>query len=242
MTILEREEEDRSGETMTIQAYKRIRQDILSGVLAPNQKLKIDDLKRRSGFGASPIREALALLISDGLTVRMDARGFRVAGISIKAYEDLHRMRCHLEVMALRESIANGDKNWEENIVLTHYWLHRGLRKPLENTPTAGDADWEVRHKAFHMSLLSACESKILLNVCSQLFDENIRYRNISHSVSGFSRCYSNEHSEIFEAASKKDEDLAVERLVNHYSRTADLVRSFLSEANDFEQKDDQSN
>ena len=60
--------------SVTAQIYDRARSDILTGVLEPGQKLKIDELRQAYGSGSSPIREALSLLTSDGLVERVDQR------------------------------------------------------------------------------------------------------------------------------------------------------------------------
>ncbi len=46
--------------TATEAALRKLKQDIMSGVLAPDSQLKMRELKSRYGIGASPMREALA--------------------------------------------------------------------------------------------------------------------------------------------------------------------------------------
>ncbi|MBA5764745.1 GntR family transcriptional regulator, partial [Vibrio sp. 404] len=67
----------RPGEgSATQRAYQMLRHMIVTGVLRPGEKLKIDALRRKLDTGASPIREALSLLTSDNLVERIDQRGF----------------------------------------------------------------------------------------------------------------------------------------------------------------------
>ena len=42
--------------------------------------------------------------------------------------------------------------------------------------PTAVDEKWEPRHQAFHEALIAACQSKVLLGFCSQLYARANRY------------------------------------------------------------------
>ena len=97
-----------SGASITAQLFDRLRDDILNGNLQPGQKLKIESLREQYSVGASPVREALSMLTSEGLVQRLDQRGFRVSEISVSAFEELLRTRCWLEERALRESIASG--------------------------------------------------------------------------------------------------------------------------------------
>lgn len=203
-------------------AYEAIRQMIITGELAPGEKLKIERLKDLIGIGASPIREALTLLVSDQLVERLDQRGFRASPVSQDNFNEILKLRCALEEIALREAIANGDDEWEELVVLSH---HRMVRAEGEDF-----ASFELRHKAFHQALLARSNSPILLRYCSQLYDLNVRYRYLA----GRSRAYvlrdvASEHRGILEAAIVRDADLAVERLLEHYQRTG----TFLDEAPD---------
>ena len=99
-------------------AYSTLRDLILTGELAPGEKLKIDNLRKILGMGAAPIREALSLLTSDQLVVRQDQRGFRAAETSIENFQEILELRCQLESIALRQSIENTSDAWIEEVVL----------------------------------------------------------------------------------------------------------------------------
>ena len=62
---------------------EQVRRDISFGVLPPDTKLKIEELRQRYGGSAHSMREALTLLASDGLVEANAQRGFRVAIFSI---------------------------------------------------------------------------------------------------------------------------------------------------------------
>ena len=210
-------------ESLTRRIYARLRADIIAGRLEPDRKLKIEELRKSYGVGASPIREALSHLASDHLVERLDQRGFRVAGVSAAEFDDLFKTRCWLEERALRESIAHGGSDWEERVVLAAY--------RLDSVPRSESADqfipnseWEILHRAFHGALISACGSAILLRFCDQLYDQNIRYRILSNLSEYPKRNKIAEHEGIKEAALARDADLAVERLLAHYSHTGSYL------------------
>jgi DNA-binding GntR family transcriptional regulator len=202
--------------------YQAIRQMIITGELAPGEKLKIERLKERIQTGASPIREALTLLVSDKLVERLDQRGFRAAAVSQENFAEILGLRCALEEMALRQSIAAADDAWEDGLVLAHHRMAR----------VAGDdvAAFEDHHKVFHLALLARCNSPILLGYCSQLYDLNVRYRYLAGRSRNYgARDVPREHREIMDAAVARDADLAAERLLSHYQQTG----TFLHEAPD---------
>jgi DNA-binding GntR family transcriptional regulator len=216
--------------SVTAQVYSRARADILTGVLEPGQKLKIDELRQSYGSGSSPIREALSLLTSDGLVERVDQRGFRVALVSAEAFDELLTTRCWLEERALTESIARGDKDWEERVVLAEYHLSRRERSISKNAFIANQ-DWERRHKDFHMALISASGSSILLNFCNQLYDQNVRYRHVAGKVAYPKRNIKKEHQAIMQAALDRDAASAVAGLVEHYRATGAFLKKGLTES-----------
>lgn len=186
---------------------------IIQGELKPGEKLKIDGLCKRLDTGASPVREALSLLTSGHLVQRSDQRGFRAAPVSRENFEEILALRCTLEDMALRNSIANMNEKWEESVVLSH---HRMMRKPRMDSPT-----FEEHHKSFHMTLLANCNAPIMFEFCSQLYDLNIRYRLLAgHSLNYHNRNVTDEHLGIMEAAISGDAELASERLLKHYRST----------------------
>lgn len=184
-------------------------------------KLKIDGLRARLDTGASPIREALSLLTSDNLVERVDQRGFRTAEISSDNFRDILTLRCTLEDLALRQSIAKSTQAWEEQIVLAHHRMQRAEDEELES--------FEDLHKDFHMTLLNNADSPILLKFCSQLYDLNIRYRYLAGSGLDYQRRnVSKEHSDILAACIARDADAASESLLNHYRLTGAFLSGLL--------------
>jgi DNA-binding GntR family transcriptional regulator len=216
------------SESMTSRAYSKIKHDIISGTLTPGQKLKIETLRKDYDVGTSPIREALSLLTSDHFVERIDQRGFRVAPVSETEFEELLKTRCWLEERAIRESIANATTEWEEQVVLANYRLSRIPRSDSADHFVA-NADWELAHKHFHQTLISQCGSSLLLKFCGQLYDQNIRYRQLSGSKAYPSRDVAEEHSSICDAVLAKDADLAAKLLVSHYNNTSKFVHRELS-------------
>lgn len=215
--------------SMTSRAYTRLRADIISGALVPGQKLKIEELRQIYDAGTSPIREALSLLTSDHFVERIDQRGFRVATVSSKEFDELLKTRCWLEERALHESIAHGDSAWEEQVVLAAYRLSRVPRSQADDHFVA-NAEWEVRHKHFHVTLISACDSSMLMKFCDQLYDQNIRYRQLSGIQAYPSRDVTAEHGAICDAVLARDADLAAQLLVSHYNNTGDFLKDQLAE------------
>jgi len=209
--------------TQASSVYDRLKQDILTGRLKPGERLRLKELIERYETGNSPLREALNRLSTNGLVVREENRGFSVPHTSLSELEELIRTRCWLEEIALRESIANGDAEWEEQLVLAFHWLKQAYDiKKSEGNAVQGE--WAKHHKGFHLALLSACNSRMLLDFCDQLQARTYRYRNLSEVVEYRDRHELEEHSQLHDAGLARDAEKAVELLHQHYTVTLKIL------------------
>ena len=166
-------------ETVGEKVYRRLRNDIIFGRLAPAQKLKLEALKHSYGISISTLRELLNRLTSEGLIVAESARGFEVAPVSAENFKELANLRLLLESHALQRSFALGDMDWEGRVVAAHHKL-----ATMEKRTLAGDRrGLEVLKRydsEFHQTLLSACGSRELLDSHAAVFDRYIRYLMIA--------------------------------------------------------------
>jgi len=133
----------RNGEAETAgeRVYRRLRNDIVSGRLAPSEKLKLGRLKDDYGISISTLRELLNRLTSEGLIVAESARGFEVAPVSADNFKELANLRLLLEGHALQRSFALGDMEWEGRVVAAHHKL-ASLERRMAG-PGASPVRWE---------------------------------------------------------------------------------------------------
>lgn len=217
------------------QAYDIIRLDILQGELFPGEKLQIEAISERYGIGAVPIREALNRLSSEGLVERKSHRGFYVTPISMSDLEELVKTRIWLETLALTESMKNGDETWEDELVLSCHRLARTQRRLPEKAGRDLSAEWEKRHKKFHMLLLDRCGSSWLFGFCSTLMDQAVRYRNLSMNSNPSKMRREGaaaEHQAMLDAVLEHDIDLACSLLAEHYRITLEGLRNVIPQDN----------
>lgn len=211
--------------TQASTVYDRLQDDILTGQLKPDRKLRLKELIEIYETGNSPLREALNRLSANGLVLREENRGFRVPPANTEELMELTRTRCWLEEIALRKSIVNGDAAWEERIVLAFHWLTRAARSN-EAAARHTSPEWEEHHREFHMALISACNSSFLIDFCAQLQKRTLRYRNLAEVVAYRDGHELEEHRELQQAVLNRDAELAVDLLTKHYAITSEIVLS----------------
>ena len=209
--------------TRATSLYDELRAHLLGGELEPGAKLAIEALAERYETSATPLREALNRLVSDGLVERREQRGFVVAAISADDLAEITKTRCWLEEIALRESIAAHGRAWEEALVLAHHRLARTPRS-LSDSRFEDNPEWEPLHRAFHRALIGGCGSRWLLSFCEQLADQHHRYRRLSAPRAFAKRGVKSEHQRLMEAAIEGRADEAVALLRAHFERTAKII------------------
>lgn len=217
------------GKSQVVALIAHLRRDIIAGRLAPGSRLKIAEIAERYETGVIPTREALSRLVSSGLVIANEQRGFRVAPISSEELQDLASLRKSLETRALRESMQNAGIEWETRLIGAH---HRMSRLPLLSDVDVGFAqEWVNAHREFHLALLSGCKSKWLMQFVDVLSDQMNRYRHLSTRNPGDSvRDVPSEHKALLDAALARDVEAACELLVEHFSITEANVLNALRE------------
>ncbi len=113
--------------------------------------------------------------------------------------------------------------------------FHRLSRVPRSATPETynRNPEWEDLHRKFHMAIISASGSQLLLGFCAQLNDQADRYRNLAAVASFPQRNELEEHRAIQRAAINGETEEAAALLEAHYVRTAEIIRSSLREFTD---------
>lgn len=212
---------DTPAQTQATIIYEGIRRGIFSGNLKPGDRLRVDKLRQQYDSSGSPVREALNRLSANGLVEKQDNRGFCVPEISRGELQEIYKTRSWLEETALRESIRHGDKEWEEQIVLALHRLNRTPRRTADDKES--NPEWDQLHRDFHLSLVSGCRSRFLLQYCEQLHDQTDRYRQVAVSIAP-ERKSKDEHQEIVDLVINRDADKAVEKLLSHYERTQSII------------------
>lgn len=204
--------------TQTSQALSRIRSDILSGQIAPGERLIVANLAERLEASQTPIREALMRLVSEGLVSLEDQRGFSVAPVTRDDLIQLTSARVEIEALVLRFSIEQGDDKWEGQVLGELHRLKKATHTALENQ--AISPEWEERHAQFHRVLVSACDNQILLDFRDTLFRRATRYRRLSVRSMDILRENLIFHEELANAALERDV-VTAERLMKEHVRKA---------------------
>lgn len=185
-------------------ALKMLREDILTGELPPETRLRMQMLRERYEIGASPLREALSQLVSENLVVSLERRGFVVAPVSLFDFRDLTNIRKLLEKEALSLAMAKGGDQWEADVIAAFHQLNR-VQERFDPSDAESIQNWERMNREFHEALVSACGSPWLLRMRRTIYFCAERYRRLCLSITSIPRNVRQEHQGIMEAALNRD-------------------------------------
>jgi DNA-binding GntR family transcriptional regulator len=149
-------------------AAEEIRRAIFAGQLEPGTPLREIALSEAMGVGRSTIREALGVLVAEGLAVRFPNRGVAVKELSADDVRDVSRARAALE--------SAGVRRWPDADETDRQAVRDALHAyaALARTPGARDdpATLTEAHLRIHRALVGLTGSQRLLAASDALSTE----------------------------------------------------------------------
>ena len=192
------------------QTYQRLREEILSGQLAPGERLRFDKLSKAHSVSFTALREAFSRLAAEGLVAIESRKGARVSPINTDDFRDLLDVRLVIESECLGRSIACGGEDWEARVVAAFYLYSNALK--VDGDDLNRDIETRIaRHQQFHEALVSACDSARFMSLRALLAAQAQRYLALSFRTYALDPAKGAvEHERIMHAALERKTSLAV--------------------------------
>ncbi|MBS0449269.1 MAG: GntR family transcriptional regulator [Proteobacteria bacterium] len=151
------------GDTLADQAYARLHQALITGLLAPEQVLTVRGVAASFGVSLTPVREAIQRLVAARALTIENGRTIRVPRLDLETYREILKIRIELEYLAAKAAAAripNEEIDALEKIVETH-------RAAIE----AGDAHATLAaNTEFHLRMYRASGCTILYGIIESLW------------------------------------------------------------------------
>lgn len=211
----------RADTESSFDVLRKIRDDIVSGMFEPNERLKFEHLRGRYRASIGTLREALLHLLSEGFVRSESNCGFTVAPVSVADLMDITELRVQFEIQALEDSMRHGDDQWEAEIVTS---LHLLMKLVSDDASPTSSPEWPSRHRRFHDALVGACRSPWLLHFRGTLFDQAERYRSLGRMYRRSPRDVGAEHQALADAVLSRSTKLACDLGEKHIRSTVDNV------------------
>ena len=204
--------------TLKDYAYEQIKEAILSGSLAAGSLSSVPVLSGALGVSRSPVREALADLVSEGLVRFERNRGVRILALNHFDVEEIFDLRILLEVPATYRMVQFIGK--KKTQVVTE--LRREFEAMERNV--SDEATFMAHDRIFHKIILDHYGNHRLSEFVLELRDQ---VRSLGLSTVGRSRELADvlhEHQVILEAVQAGDAEEARAKMDSHIRHTRDLL------------------
>jgi DNA-binding GntR family transcriptional regulator len=196
------------------EVYQKLREEIVTGVLAPGSPLREVSLAGRFGVSRTPVREALRRLEQDRLLVPGD-RGMVVRAIDPHEVVQVYDMRVLLEAEAAGQAARD---HRPADLVRLEGLLDR------DRTLTDPDDATRVRtNLEFHAAVWQATHNPVLVDLLERLTVHLVHAPRSTLSVGDRWHHALDEHARLLEAVRARDEQRARTLAGEHMATAREL-------------------
>lgn len=190
-------------------AARAIRAGIITGEISQGELYSVPTLSAQLGVSATPVREAMLDLVSEGLIEPVRNRGYRVVSLSRHDLENILQLRLLLEVPSMGEVAETHDA-----VDLPRF---KALAKQLPTLARKGDFQTYLdADQEFHLGLLGLLDNSRLVDMVGKLRNQTRLFDVGKLVVTGELTESGAEHQEILAAIEKRDRR-AAEKLVSQH-------------------------
>jgi DNA-binding GntR family transcriptional regulator len=197
----------RQRASATDNAHEHLKHLILTGELAPGEELREVALTESTGFGRSPVREALRRLVQEGFVEVRPRQGYRVTVVTLASVRDLFEMRLLLEPAAVELAALRAP---QEELEALHALAH-------QTYVPADIASYErflQDNREFHVRIARASGNERLARSLRALLEEMQRLFFISLDARDSASEMVHEHHGLHDALLARDASRAREIVV----------------------------
>ena len=200
--------------------YEQLKDEILTGALAPGDQVKIQSVADKLGVSIVPVREALRMLASDGFIDIRPRRSPVVSRIELADILEINLIRQALEPLALAAAI---DAHTGESL--------EKCRELIARDEVTEDRWQKVAlNREFHLALVEPSGQARVLRLIEDQYDGISRFAQflvVGSSV--FQGTPHDEHTQILKAVERRDTDAAVDLMKYHLAASTGRVRTELA-------------
>lgn len=152
-------------QTLGDRAYAKLAELLMSGRLAPGEKLSLRAAADVLGVSIMPVREAVSRLVADNALEVTPNRAVRVPLMSAAQFRDLTKVRIAIEGYAAAEAARHRDKRDLAAISRAEQAMRAESEAATPDLPGAVELN-----KTFHFAIYEAAHSPILVEIIRALW------------------------------------------------------------------------
>lgn len=193
-----------------------LRAALIAGELRPGEVYSAPALASRFGVSATPVREAMLDLLREGLVDTVPNKGFRVTAVSEKQLDEYTHIRSLVEIPTVVELARTADPVSLEAL--------RPAAREIVQAAASGDLVGYVEADTrFHLGLLALAGNAHLVEVVGDLRKRSRLYGLTALLEAGRLLASAEEHLEILDALTARDEQAVHEVMTRHIGHVRGL-------------------
>lgn len=197
-------------------------EQILSGRLAPGDRIVEMRIAERFGVSQAPVREALRDLDLLGFVVSSPFRGAIVREISVEELVQLYPIRAVLEGLAARDAAARIDAGGLKKL--------ENLLTTMRSAAARGDIRRAVESDfAFHVMIVEASANRLLQQIWDRMRLATTTFLTMSKSHHSLSEI-AERHAAVLEAMRTRNPEAAEAAMRQHIEEPGQWLRAALEE------------
>lgn len=200
----------------------RLRGQILSGELAPGERIKQAEVANECGTSRIPVRDALTQLNNEGLVALSTYAGARVAALSAAELDELYLLRECLEPHTLATSVPDLSP-------ATIDTLEECMLEMEEVADPEEPARWVEVDRRFHLASYSGAELPEFQRLIEGIWNRSQQYRRAYIRLPESFKTAQMEHRLLFGAIRAGDSTQAATIIGMHIRRTRLTLREHLT-------------
>lgn len=205
------------------QAYKLIRSGILSGAFPAGQFVPEDEFAQYCGMSRTPVREAIAELVSEMLLQRSDTNRVFVPVWSDDDEEELFTLRGMLESHCAERAarLITAEQ-------ITELKAHCALIDKAITHEAGPDIPGFVEgNRRFHAVMMQAAQSERLNQLLKLVVSQIVVHRTAERYSAADMMRSQGDHLDLIAAFEQRDPDWAATVASNHIRRAANAYRQY---------------
>jgi DNA-binding GntR family transcriptional regulator len=209
-------------ESLNAQAYQRLSLDLKSGRFRPGEKLKLRALAEEFGISVTPVREAMARLISEQALQQVDHHSVCVPVMDQERYLEIRDLRLYLEghaaeVAATLATPADVKRMAAIHKRMVEYWDADEVTRAL------------AENELFHIELCVIAQKPVLQRIVEGLWLQCGPLMTALPRAPGINRGAKHPHLMVLRGLKTRDPDMAREGLRHDILQSSQPIIDYLT-------------
>jgi DNA-binding GntR family transcriptional regulator len=197
-----------------------LRHAILAGDEPPGTLIPIDAVAQFFGVSQIPVREALKVLLGEGLVEHIPRVGYSVAKLGFAEFRELYDVRAALEVSVLRQAVLRASPEDDELVRRTHEAMRDAMAADDERA-------YHSESRRFHMALIAPARMQRLSHMYEAAWNMTEPARPMSRVDTSGRQLFYDDHDRMLAAFVARDADALVVESTLHFAHLKTAIADF---------------